>query len=712
MERKEAAEREAEEKERAERKEKKRMKKHQKELELEAERRAEMKKDNEIQLAIRLSELEDNMACRVESVIGPLRELVRLGKKKVTYASGGSSKEPEDEVSDTSVTQELSAKAGRLCILEKRKRGPKPVFENSLPMEAPPKQTPKRGALKPVLLTTRMTRSKAMVKNPGSVKRISLVKTPLSNRVKNTQTPRKATPRKSPALAITPATKGALQRLRFRNDVMEELKDCDATELQRICKEEGVLYDGKVGAIFAIADSRTREKFELDIAETNEVIDVEVRKVINDALMSGDLPKCFLNRTRKKVRIVWVKNSAVVDITHNQREFASRNVLVCTCADLPFPRSEGHVRFRLSEIEGLHPLLRNAKNVPRVVRDDRIELLHEELRNGFSQWRNWRGDLSRIAREELHKCMGSCALDKGQLTTAHVRDLKLKLQGLVLTPLDRNPRETLVLCPSLYFEAMMVTFVRSLGYKIIETPSKEVLREIREDVAIRGLTKFARWDKDGDFGSAYVIPKQKDVSRYRPICPTFMEAMVWTGRAVSKGMNHLLKTLPRRWHFNLTSVSGLASRVREVNRRILRLDAGDEVLTVSFDIKEMFSGLPHKDIMAAVDWLLDFHRGKGRVSVRVNTRGRGSSFGRTTGADHWRSLDFTQMREFVLLELQHTYTFATGVLLQQVVAMGYLWGRLQVHHWPVFCAHTLNTVLCGASTRTLAWYTVLGWLMM
>ncbi|GBG68651.1 hypothetical protein CBR_g3192 [Chara braunii] len=276
QEKREAEEREMEEKLRAERKAKKKVKKLHKEAEREADRREELKKDNDIQLAIRLSEMKENVACSVEHMIAPLRQLIRLGKKKVTYASGcDSPPEPEEEESDTSVTQELSAKAQRLCISEKRKRGLEPLFDDSPPMEVPPKRTPKRGAFKPMKLTARLTRSKTAVKNPGAIKRVSPVKTPLLNRGKKTRTPRKVTPMKSPAQAATPATKGALQSLRFRNSVMEELKACDATELQRLCKEEGVPYGDKVDAIFAIADNRTREKYGLDISEKNEIIEVD-----------------------------------------------------------------------------------------------------------------------------------------------------------------------------------------------------------------------------------------------------------------------------------------------------------------------------------------------------------------------------------------------------------------------------------------------------
>ncbi|GBG83670.1 hypothetical protein CBR_g37472 [Chara braunii] len=462
-EKKEAEAREAEERERLEKKAKKKAEKCKRELELEAQRREELRKDNDIHLAIRLSEMEENFAHKVDSIIGPLRELMKHGKKKVTYDE--KSESTSDEESDTSVTQELSARTEQLHISEKRKRGPGPEFDDSPPIELPLKRTPKKGALKPTRLIGRMTRARTTVKAPGSVKRIS----------------------------------------------------------PRICKEEGVPYDGKIDAIFAIADNRAKEKYGLDSVDATEVIAlednettyaeqrkdvrifveggnlwqsgwkrickafgdaklkvggntvylkqaklalqqggefqvvhwwkwkprcryfkylliqilrdprkledlyrwniksllrlyyvvkdfsrnstrkylrrliskifssrfdlcmgsdpvfrlkfddrikvVEVRKVLNDALMRGDLPRCFLQRMRKKVQIVWVKNPSIADTMHNHRAFAAQNELTCKCARLSFPKSEGHVRFRVSSMEDVHPLLRNTRNMPRVTTD-------------------------------------------------------------------------------------------------------------------------------------------------------------------------------------------------------------------------------------------------------------------------------------------------------------------------------------------------------
>ncbi|GBG84770.1 hypothetical protein CBR_g39147 [Chara braunii] len=246
------------------RKEKKAEKKKEK-VRLEAEWRAEMKKDLDIQAAIRFTEMEDRFISRITQAVAPLGLLrADKGKRKVAYQSASTSaSSSEDEGSDTSVTQEISEKTERLCISEKRKRGPEPVFEDSPLMEVPPKRTPKRGILKLVKLSARITRSQAKkggAKTPNSMRKAA--DTPASLR----KTPVRISPQ---ARGLTPGSKGALARLRYRDNILRELKTLDATELQRICRDEGVIYDKKIDAIFDIVVHRTNVAF--TAASVNEV---------------------------------------------------------------------------------------------------------------------------------------------------------------------------------------------------------------------------------------------------------------------------------------------------------------------------------------------------------------------------------------------------------------------------------------------------------
>ncbi|GBG69635.1 hypothetical protein CBR_g4465 [Chara braunii] len=339
---------------------------------------------------------------------------------------------------------------------------------------------------------------------------------------------------------------------------------------------------------------------------------VEVRKVVNDKLMGVYIPSCLMEVARSTVRIVWVKNPSVADMLHNQRAFAKVDVSICMCADLPYPKVGGHVQVRLQDLTGMHPLLCNANNIPKLTHLDREGLLIQEIERSVQSWANWRGEKIHVTRQEATKCMiGGQQCKEKYLDPREVRQVKSALEGLVLTPLDMTPGETLVLCPKVYYEAMMETFVLSPGY-VIETDTEEkIFKRMKDEAASEGLQQVVRWDKKGKICNAYVMPKHKDLSRYKPngICPTYSEPT------------------------------------------------------------DMFSKLPHEDIIEDVDWALEYHRSKGRQLVRVNTKGKGGTFGRTMGDDHWRTIDMEDIGKYVRWELRHTFTKATGVILRQAIGI-------------------------------------------
>ncbi|GBG84711.1 hypothetical protein CBR_g39087 [Chara braunii] len=238
-----------------------------------AEHRAEMKKDLQIQMAIMMQKMQENMAKNWKNIV-PLGGTScthgsNCGKKEVIYEiEEGSEYDDSGGGSETSSTQEIDERTRKLCLSEKRKRGPEPFSEDSPLLERTSKWTPTRGALKPVKLTRRMMQAKAKsMKTRGSTKRRSSIKTQLSNL--------KKTPPKKKSLAnLTPSSEGALTRLRYMNAAMKELKNLDATELQRICKEEGINYDKKVDALFDIAEHHTVRMFETEVMQEAEVLHI------------------------------------------------------------------------------------------------------------------------------------------------------------------------------------------------------------------------------------------------------------------------------------------------------------------------------------------------------------------------------------------------------------------------------------------------------
>ncbi|GBG43979.1 hypothetical protein CBR_g77533, partial [Chara braunii] len=416
-----------------------------------------------------------------------------------------------------------------------------------------------------------------------------------------------------------PARDLAMERMVYLDQTRRELSKLEYDRLRAIRRDEDVNYTTKVQAIFDIADQRALLRYGEALPE----------------------PEPFVNLDN-----------------------------VDGHSSLPHPRVRGHVRFRLRELPGLPPLLANANNVPKAQRNHRLMMLGSKISEAFKLWPNAKGQSVLCSIQELSKCMTACCIStSGGLDRREVFDLKTRLDGLVLTPLDWNPGETLVMCPLLYYEGMMSLFIRNDGYLPVEGKVSTVLEEMKADLELDGLTEFARWDKKGTIGQAYAMPKHKDLDKFRPICPSYPEPTARTSRVVAKGLNHLLFNLPQDWHFNLKAVSDLKTTFEKFNWNIEKWNVEPEIEARSFDIKDMFSLLPHQDILDAVDWILDFHTSKNHVFVGVNTRGRGATFGQTTGYDHWRRLDFGEIRKFVVFELTHTFRTALGVLLQQKVGI-------------------------------------------
>ncbi|GBG87800.1 hypothetical protein CBR_g45956 [Chara braunii] len=128
-----------------------------------------MTKEVTLHAAMLMSEIKDDSlnqwkTSTMPSLVAGTKDV--KGKKKVEYAPDvDTSSDYSDEGSETSVMQDLSEKTRQLCIAEKRNREDDVVFEDSPPMELPPKRTPPKGGIKLTEMNVeRLTRSKARKK--------------------------------------------------------------------------------------------------------------------------------------------------------------------------------------------------------------------------------------------------------------------------------------------------------------------------------------------------------------------------------------------------------------------------------------------------------------------------------------------------------------------------------------------------------------------
>ncbi|GBG78962.1 hypothetical protein CBR_g28676 [Chara braunii] len=287
----------------------------------------------------------------------------------------------------------------------------------------------------------------------------------------------------------------------FRNPCrLEVLKACSPEVLLRLSKAAGDFHKAFSAAYLRRFVVRAIKevygwKLIIRLKYDDRIRLVEVRKLVNDKIEALTILSCLKDAARGMIQIVWVKNPSIVEMIHNQRRFARAEVSTCVCAGLPYPRVGGHVQFRLQELEWINPRICHALNVPKLCVSSRTKPLGREIAAGFVDWRNWTGPDVSCRDSELSNCMsGSTGEREKFLNPLEVEKVKSVLGGLVLTPVDRNPGKTLVMCPASYYEAMMGMFVTTAGYTIVKESEAEVHQIMRSRGKELDLQKFVRWD--------------------------------------------------------------------------------------------------------------------------------------------------------------------------------------------------------------------------
>ncbi|GBG69962.1 hypothetical protein CBR_g4789 [Chara braunii] len=296
--------------------------------------------------------------------------------------------------------------------------------------------------------------------------------------------------------------------------------------------------------------------------------------------------------------------------------------------------------------------------------------LSKEVADGFSDlsWSGRNVGKAEFTREEVDVCIRAYAIgDSGDAYV--VRQLHEDLRGLVCCPLDRNPGDTLVMCPAVYAEGMKMTFTCNEGYVTRKEMEEDIIGLTHAAYKGGNFEQIALWKKDGKLGRAYTLPKHKDTAKYRPICPTFREPSNAACKKIARALNGMLFSIPESKHFNLKFVSELCGRLIGINQSMRRVCRNAQILSSSYDIKDMFSRLPHATIIRVVDWCIWWFESKGFQGVFVRQRGKGTSFSRQDSVDGYQFVSFEMIRNFVNFELEGCFTMAGKIVLQQVIGI-------------------------------------------
>ncbi|GBG89721.1 hypothetical protein CBR_g49574 [Chara braunii] len=213
-------------------------------------------------------------------------------------------------------------------------------------------------------------------------------------------------------------------------------------------------------------------------------------------------------------------------------------------------------RTRFTELpdELVPGFVRNAKNITKPGHGVRSEAVLQVILEATKHLKG------QVSRPELLPGTFRCEEHRSLAWTDEaVRAWGKKFAGLVLTQIDRNTGDTVVFCPVLYRHGFRKLFTWNTNYITVgrAEDEAELMKKYREDFREYEMESIGKRRPDGRLGTAYVIPKHKDLVRWRPIAPAPSDPAALAQEYIDKG-----------WRYVKVSFRGKACVISETKKKL------------------------------------------------------------------------------------------------------------------------------------------------
>lgn len=424
-----------------------------------------------------------------------------------------------------------------------------------------------------------------------------------------------------------------------------------------------------------------------------------VHEALSLLLSSLALPLEVQKHVRSRFRIVNSKRPSIADMLINSRKYAQNYSQELEPMCVHDCSSENHDINQGEDFRGLtrHVLTQNSKNVPYPdFYDSKTELFSgflqvippiermmcnletkDELTKAFQeptpQMRVVRAVLSQAVQKNFQ-----LAPDQA-LTSSEVRVVRAKLRDWVIVELDKNTGKLSCMCPVRYHRAMTEMYINDTTHYTKQTgiTSELLLQQWEWHYDVKNWREIAVFKGGAKMSIpfAHILPKFKDPSRYRVIVSYAHHPLRTVMWVCQKAIMFIISTLPSK-HFNLPKTQLFLSRLTQHATELKQQHGNSdqlEFIPFSLDIKEMFTGLPHKTIKQAVDFLLHHAATLNRRNVahiRVpKDKSDPCGWGKSANLSEVHNITFTQIRGVVHFDVGSAY-FSVGdtILLQKAGA--------------------------------------------
>ncbi|GBG60985.1 hypothetical protein CBR_g18581 [Chara braunii] len=393
-----------------------------------------------------------------------------------------------------------------------------------------------------------------------------------------------------------------------------------------------------------------RKRVQVKITYDRQLVKREIRQATECVVGRKVKDAAVANQIKERVRVTWKQNMTVGEIMHNHRKHAHAGEQFCTCRTAGLPTIDGHVLTRFSDLEDIPVFMKNSKNVTCRSRGDATQAVVQAIVEGTNHLGGKMEDVdipaSGFKSKEEMGARGQDRWDEEQ-----VAKWCMRFKGLVLAPVDRNQGDTTVVCPVIYRHAFGKIFAWNRDYEDVREKEQDILLRARSVFEQANLHKIAAWKMDGRTGRAYIIPKDKDLGRWRPIAPATGDPTGTAQRKVARALHYLMKLFPKEQTFYLNPIQELPAKLETVQKRLTEIGCtGAEGRC--YDIKDMFTKIPHDAV---------------RRAVKVSRRGRMCTLHKTcTATDGYMGIRFESVFAMVQYDLSNAYVGCGQVMRRQI----------------------------------------------
>jgi hypothetical protein len=255
------------------------------------------------------------------------------------------------------------------------------------------------------------------------------------------------------------------------------------------------------------------------------------------------------------------------------------------------------------------------------------QLRHAQERTLLPQLASFSPSLSLDDRQRLRTILASHNAPSrfADLNEHRIRAELRAFATVVITPLDKNSKAWALICPKLYEEKVHSHFggTNNPFYAIVRETDSVLRKRISDDYKLLRLSDAAAMRHSWSLGHAYLLPKNKDVNKSRPLVSFFHFCSKPLGRLVSRALSVMIKSVAKIWNtYDAFSTTDAINSLRALSKRATwqQASAANSITMIKFDIKNQFTSLDKTAVTEALRLFINAFRRKHGEFVSVTKR--------------------------------------------------------------------------------------------